>query len=248
MFKTGLVSISFRSLEYTDIIALCKKNGLEYIEWGSDVHAPCNDRDRLYEIAALQAQNDITCSSYGTYFKLGLNDTDELKSYIDAAKILGTDILRLWCGQKNYEDMTPEEREYIISESKKASRIAEAMGVTLCMECHNKTYTNCLTGAVELMERVDSEAFRMYWQPNQYKSFDENCEYAEKIAPYTKNIHVFNWKDKYRFPLENAIDIWKKYLSYFSGEQKALLEFMPDNSPDSLTFEAVSLNKIIKGE
>lgn len=40
MFETGLVSVSFRALEPAAIIELCRKNGIGFIEWGSDVHAP----------------------------------------------------------------------------------------------------------------------------------------------------------------------------------------------------------------
>ena len=101
MFRSGLVSISFRSLSPEEIVALCREAGLCAIEWGSDVHAPYNDPQKLNRIVALQKESGIVCSSYGTYFKLGVHDTEELHGYIAAAKLLGTDILRLWCGDKN---------------------------------------------------------------------------------------------------------------------------------------------------
>ncbi len=244
MFDLGLVSVSFRSLEPKQIAELCRENGLEYIEWGSDVHAPCSDTTRICEIVELQNVFGLKCSSYGTYFRIGVNDASELYGYVDAAKTLGTDILRLWCGDKNYTDMTPDERDYIISESKKAAKIAEECGVTLCMECHNKTFTNCLEGALELMESVDSPHFQMYWQPNQFRTLDENLEYAEKIAKYVKVIHVFNWEGKNKYPLCEAVEIWQKYLSFFDGSQMLLLEFMPDGNPESLGSEAEALKEI----
>lgn len=244
MFDCGLVSVSFRQLEPNEIIKLCKANNLHIIEWGSDIHAPCDNEARIEEIVSLQKDNDIISSSYGTYFRIGVHDTRELDTYIRAAKKLGTRILRLWCGEKNYEDLSPEEREFIISESKKAARIAEDAGVTLCMECHNKTFTNCVAGALELMEAVDLPAFRMYWQPNQYRSLEENLEYAKIIAKYTKVIHVFNWENKNKYPLSEAIEIWVKYLSCFDGSQTLLLEFMPDGKPETLFAEAEALRKI----
>ncbi len=245
MFDAGLVSVSFRSLEPAEIVELCQKNGLGFIEWGSDVHAPCGDIQRLEEIISLQDKYSIKPSSYGTYFRIGVNDPSELYSYISAAKRLGTDILRLWCGDKNYTDMSAKERNIIISESKKAARIAEECGVTLCMECHNKTFTNCLEGALELMGAVDSPHFRMYWQPNQFRTLEENLEYAERIAKYTKVIHVFNWEGKGKYPLADAVDLWKRYLSFFDGSQKLLLEFMPDGKPESLGSESEALRRII---
>lgn len=247
MFDCGLVSVSFRQLDPNEIIKLCKTNGLAFVEWGSDVHAPCDNAERIDEIVALQEENGITCSSYGTYFRLGVHDTDELYAYIKTVKRLGTSILRLWCGEKNFEDMSSDERAFIISESKKAAKIAEDEGVTLCMECHNKTFTNCLCGALELMDAVDSPAFRMYWQPNQYKSEEINLEYAQKIAKYTKVIHVFNWEGKGKYPLSEAVEIWKKYLSFFDGSQMLLLEFMPDGKPETLGAEAKALKEIRSG-
>lgn len=244
MFDVGLVSVSFRKFSPTHIVELCSKNDLRYIEWGSDIHAPCSDTERLKEIVDLQKENGIKCSSYGTYFRIGVNDCSELYSYIKAAHLLGTDILRLWCGEKNYEDMSEDERAFIISESQKAAIIAENEGVTLCMECHNKTFTNCLDGALELMKTVNSPNFQMYWQPNQYRSEDINLEYARAIAEYTKVIHVFNWEGKNKYPLSEAGDIWKKYLSCFDGSQKLLLEFMPDGEPESLAAEAEALRQI----
>jgi sugar phosphate isomerase/epimerase len=246
MFESGLVSVSFRPLEPAAVVELCSANGLGYIEWGSDVHAPCQDTEKLREIVRLQNKYAIICSSYGTYFRIGVDAVEDIYPYIQAAKILGTDILRLWCGDKNYTDMSAQERDFIISESKKLARIAEENGVTLCMECHNKTFTNCLSGAIELMEAVDSPCFRMYWQPNQFRTLEENLEYAEKIAKYTKVIHVFNWEGKEKYPLCQAIEIWKRYLSFFDGSQKLLLEFMPDGKPESLGAEAGALMRIIK--
>jgi sugar phosphate isomerase/epimerase len=246
MFDLGLVSVSFRPLEPKQIAELCRKNDLEYIEWGSDVHAPYADNNRIYEIVELQNELGIKCSSYGTYFKIGMNDASELYGYIDAAKKLGTNILRLWCGNENYTEMTADERDYIIAESKKVAKIAEECDVTLCMECHNKTFTNCLEGALELMKAVDSPNFQMYWQPNQFRTLEENLEYAEKIAKYVKVIHVFNWEGKNKYPLGESIEIWRKYLSYFDGSQKLLLEFMPDGKAESLGAETAALKEIIR--
>ena len=245
MFKTGVVSVSFRQLSVDEVISYTKAAGLAAIEWGSDVHAPYTDKERLDYIAKAQAEAGLYCSSYGTYFKLGEHDTEELRGYIAAAKILGTNILRLWCGNKNYADLLPEEREHIISESKKAAKIAEEEGAVLCMECHNRSFTNTLEGALDLMRSVNSPAFRMFWQPSITDGFEANMNYAKEIAPYTYNIHVFYYEDGKKHPLADGVGEWKSYLSCFSGDRNLLLEFMPDNSPESLATEAATLNSLI---
>lgn len=248
MFNTGLVSISFRSLPAERIIALAHECGLSAIEWGSDVHAPFCNPERLKVIKAEMDRFGLYTSSYGTYFRIGENSTNELYDYISAASILGTKTLRLWCGRKNYGDMSEPERRIIIEESKAAARIAESSGVRFCLECHNKTFTNCLDGALDVMKSVSSEAFRMYWQPSHLTDEQTNLEYAKAIASYTVNIHVFNHTENEKHPLSAGIHKWQKYLSFFDGSQHLLLEFMPDNSPDSLRDEAKTLSDLVKNK
>ncbi len=245
MHHLGLVSISFRGLSPEKIIEEAKNAGLSCIEWGSDVHAPCDSTESLKKIADLQKKAGLFCSSYGTYFRLGATDIGELQQYIDAAKILGTDILRLWCGTKGSLEYTQEEENALFSICREAALIAEKNGVTLCMECHNGTYTDTKEGAIKLLKAVSSPAFRMYWQPNQFTSPEENKQYARLLAPFTRHIHVFNWTEKERFPLGDAVSLWKEYLSYFS-DNTLLLEFMPDDDINSLKPEAEALRRLIR--
>ena len=109
-FNLGLCSISFRKNTPQEILTEMKNAGLIYIEWGSDVHAPQKDIEKLTNIANLQKEYNIKCSSYGTYFRIGVTPTEELQEYINAAKILGTNVLRLWCGNKNSQDYSAEEK------------------------------------------------------------------------------------------------------------------------------------------
>ena len=247
MHKTGLVSISFRSYSPEEIVKAAAKAGLKCIEWGSDVHAPCTETEKLHRIALLQAEYGIECCSYGTYFRLGVTPLSELSDYIQAAKMLGTNILRLWCGTKPAEAYEPEEKEELLSQCRQAAAMAEDAGVILCMECHIKSFTETVAGALELMEAVNSPAFRMYWQPNQFRSIEENRHYARTLQEYTTHIHVFQWKGKERFSLSDGIAEWKTYLSEFSGGHALLLEFMPDDDIDSLPREAEALRQLTGG-
>ncbi len=51
MIDIGLTSVTFRNLDYTDIIDYSKRCGLSCIEWGSDVHIPENDIENAKEVA-----------------------------------------------------------------------------------------------------------------------------------------------------------------------------------------------------
>lgn len=244
-YNLGLVSISFRDKSPMEIVRAVKDAQLACIEWGGDVHAPVDDLQRLQEIANLQSEYGVYCSSYGTYFRLGINDTAELEGYISAAKTLGTDVLRLWCGNKSPHEYTEDEKLKLFEECKKAAVIAERAGVKFCLECHNNTYTETKETALELMGYVSSPNFKMYWQPNQFKSFEENVEYIRLLKDYTEHIHVFNWKGNDKFPLADAKPVWQSYLAEFAQDKTLLLEFMPDNRIESLNTEAEALCEII---
>ena len=245
IFKLGLVSVSFREHSVGEIIEAVKNAGLSCVEWGSDIHAKPDDLKALDIIKKQCLNAEIEICSYGTYFRLGETPLAELPLYINAAKALNTDILRLWCGTKGYGEYTEEEFSLLLSECKEAAKIAEENGVILCMECHNGTVTDCIDGALRLMKEVGSNSFKMYWQPNQYRSSKENIEYAKAIAPYTKYIHIFNWDKENRFPLKDGIEVWKKYLECFKGNETLLLEFMPDNDIKSLVCESNALKMIV---
>ena len=245
VYKTGLVSISFRNNTQREILEMMNRSGLEYIEWGSDVHAPHRSIGMLGELARLQAQYGVKCSSYGTYFRLGETPTADLHYYIEAAKILGTDVLRLWGGRTSGAGMSLPDIENFMDACWRAADIAERENVKLCLECHVNTFTERLEDALMLMDNVDSDKFRMYWQPFKFRSVEENIAYLKKVEPYVEHIHVFNWDPAGRYPLADGIENWKKYLAVLSRPRTMLLEFMPDDLLTTLPREADALRKII---
>ena len=143
--------------------------------------------------------------------------------------------------------MTSEERDALLSVCRQAAEIAEANQVTLCMECHRKTFTENPDDAVWLMQSVNSPYFRMYWQPFQWQNANQNLENAKKIAPYAKRIHVFHWKGDQKLRLADSIAEWQAYLNCFSVPRTLLLEFMPGGTIEELANEALAL-KLITGE
>ena len=247
MYNLGLVSVSFRPLCAEEVLRAMVENGLKYVEWGSDVHAPYTDGERLAQVAALQERYGVKCSSYGTYFRFGVTPMEELPGYIRAAKLLGTDILRLWAGNRSPEKYTEKERNELFDQCRQAAAMAEAAGVTLCMECHRNTYTETPEGALEMMQAVASPAFRMYWQPRQTESVETNIAYLRQLKSYVDHLHVFHWKGDARLPLADGAEEWKAYLNELSGDRTLLLEFMPDNQVESLPAEAAALRQIALG-
>ncbi len=247
MFIPGLVSVSFRGHSPEEIAAAASAAGLRAIEWGSDIHVPCTDIAKLREAANICTRYGLIACSYGTYYTIGENSLEEIYPYIDAAKILGTKILRLWCGSKGSEAYTREEREQLFADCRILAEIAEKAGIVLGMEYHPNTFTDSALSAMELMKTVDSPAFRMYWQVNHYRSVAENLEELRQLAPYVTVVHVYNRERNSQFSLEKAINTWKSYKALLSGDHPMLLEFIPDNLLSNLPFEASALLQIVEG-
>ena len=245
-YRLGVVSVSFRSASPKEILEAAASAGLSCIEWGSDVHAPCRDLERLKHIAALQQGYHIQCSSYGTYFRLGETPLEELHDYIAAAKLLGTRVLRIWCGTKCGADCTDAEREALLEAARLAEEMARNADAVLCMECHRGTFTERLSDALLLMEVTHSPHFQMYWQPFQWQTTQQNLAYARAICGDTVNLHVFHWLEEQRFPLIEARDAWRSYLECFSKPRTLLLEFMPDDRLETLKSEADALREIVE--
>lgn len=242
----GLTSVSFRKNSPEEILAAMQNTGLSCIEWGSDIHAPYHDICRLNQLAAWGKEYSVSCSSYGTYFRAGVNTAEELLPYIQAAKILGTDRLRIWCGNKNSGDYTVPEQRALFTACQTLAAIAEKEHVTLCLECHPNTYTDTKGGALAVMQAVASKHLQMYWQPHPFETEAENLAYAKAISPYVKAVHVFHWQENKRFPLAEGASVWKRYLSNFSTSPTLLLEFMPDDCLTSLQAEAQALVSITR--
>lgn len=244
MFELGLVSISFREKSAEEILQASMGAGLSFVEWGSDVHAPCTHTDKLCEIARLQEKYGISCSSYGSYFQVAKNQPEEIFEYIKAAKILGTSVIRIWCGLVGFHEETNKEELY--QRARELEKIAAKEGVCLCLECHPGTMTDCKEGALAMMQAAGSEHFRLYWQPNQYRTIDENCQYIRELKPWLEHVHVFQWKGAEKYSMAEGREEWAKYLNLLGAPRKLLFEFMPDGKIESLAKEAVVLREIIE--
>lgn len=246
MFYPGLVSISFRSLTPEAVIELCKNAGLTAVEWGTDSHVKSADAATAVYNAGEEC-NVLPCSC-GSYYKLGISPAEDLRRVLDIARCLHTDTLRIWGGNRGSAELTEADFQKMVNEGYAAAELADSYGITLCLECHPNTITDRYESELRFLNTVDHPRLRTYWQPNQFESLTYNLEAAEALAEDTRMIHVFAWSQTERFPLEQHTDIWARYLSVFAKSGKtygALLEFMPDDRPESLVREAETLNKLL---
>lgn len=247
MFTPGLVSISFRALPPEAVMRLAADNGLKAVEWGGDVHAP--DSRTAAALKSACADCGLLTRSFGSYCKLTVTPAETFSASLAAAQALGARYMRIWAGVKASADMTEADYAAMAAEAKAWATEAEKAGVTLCLECHPDTLTDRYENTVRFLSDVGSPALKTYWQPNQHLDEAYNLAAAKALAPHCPVIHVFNWKGPERYPLGAGLAVWRKYLDIFAAagsDCDALLEFMPDDRPESLPAEAAALLSLVK--
>ena len=248
-FISGLVSISFRKLSSDEIIDITKNANLSAIEWGGDVHVPAGKTDIAAAVGAKTSQAGLLIPEYGSYYRLGVSEPEEIDGVAVCARALKTDTVRIWAHNKGSEAATEEEYSRAVQDAKRIC--ARYPDLTFCTECHNYTLTDDYKSNLRLIEDVNMPNFGAFWQPNQFKSFEYNLESARALAPFVKSVHVFSWEGKTAYPLAYHDEKWKKYLSVFaergsSDRIYAMLEFMHDGSPGSLCKTAEELRSILQ--
>lgn len=247
MYKLGVASISFRKHTPSEIIKEAAKTGLDAIEWGSDIHAPFNNEKALLEIVKQSQDNNISVSSYGSYYRIGKDKSYEIIPYLEAAKTLGTDTVRIWCGEKGSNETSSDEFSAMVEQGKMISEKARDYGIKLCLECHQWTLTDDYIAALNYINSVSSDNLKMYWQPNQFKTLNYNIESAKALLCCTENLHIFNWDSENRYPLIDAKEVWKDYLKIFKERSRyALLEFMHDDKLETLAETTKELREILR--
>ena len=247
-FKKGVVSVSFRDKTPEEIVESAAESGLQCIEWGSDVHVPFNNLENAREVFEKTAQKGLFVSSYGTYFGIDRDGLSELNCYMETAKALHTNKMRIWPpGKPSKKIIADGEWKSYVKKTSRLAQVAEKSGIVLMLECHPFTLTDDYNAALEFFEAVNQPNLRLCWQPNQYKSLDYNLKSIKKLKRYIENVHVFNWDKTQRYPLEDGIETWKSYLKEIEASPHCLLlEFMYDDKFSSLPQTAAALDEIIK--
>ena len=249
MSNLGLVSISFRDLSVEQIIDLCRKNGLKSVEWGGDTHVPHGDTERAKRVYELCENNGISVAAYGSYYRVCPKKTvnPEWSSVLDTAACLHASVIRVWICEQGSEETSNEEFLQAVKECREISEAAAQKGITVCCECHPYTLTDDYNYTMRLLKEVNHPNFKLYWQPNQFKSLKYNLDAIKALREHIVNVHTFYWEGWERLSLKEGIDVWKAYLQELKDYPKNyLFEFMPNGTTDELP-EQIEIFKEIEG-
>lgn len=252
MIKSALCSVSFRSKTPDEIISLSAKAGLSAIEWASDAHVQQGDIALAKEVAAKTRDAGLEVSSYGSYYRLASNM--DIVPFLESAKALGTDQIRIWAGGNPSTYHNFEQRNALIREAKEISRKAADYGITIATECHAHTITDTPQSLLSFMFEVNEPNFRTYWQALLQVPENEQLHALSTIYNSGKltNLHVYYFKQfenaREQTLLDEAYDIWLERFNLFKNDDTlryAMLEFVRNGSDESLLADAKTLNALL---
>ncbi|MDR0426071.1 MAG: sugar phosphate isomerase/epimerase [Clostridiales bacterium] len=247
MFKTGLVSISFRGETPESIVRACADCRLERIEWGGDVHVPPGEIKRAREVGVMTREHGLDVAAYGSYYKIGKDSPDTFQRVLDAASALGADVVRVWGGEEGSAEISPDGYARLLADAARAADEAADRGITLALECHLGTITDAYDAALRFLRDCGRPALKMLWQPNHMRDEAYNLKSVAALREYVVNLHVFHWAPQKRLPLCEGAAVWGRYLRMFretGRDMSLLLEFMHDDKFSSLAETAKALHAL----
>ena len=249
MLKAGLTSVTFREKTPEEVIRLAAQAGLSGIEWASHAHAHQGDIALARDIARMTREAGLEVSSYGSYFLLGSNQ--DITPFLESAKALGTDQMRIWGGDTGSADLTYDQRQAMIEESQRISQKAAQYGVTLSLECHNDSITDTLSSQILCLFEVNRPNFCSYWQADLVLPLEQRLHTLRTLYATGKltNIHLYwyNLQKEQQLLQVGAeyITNWLSLLKDDSATRYALIEFVKDGTEENFFLDAKTLLSIV---
>ena len=251
MLIPGLTSVTFRKLSCSEIITLTGKAGLACVEWGGDVHVPHGDLNRAREVKTMMADNGLQTSSYGSYYHCGVDQKDiAFEKILETALGLNAPFIRVWAGKKGSAESSPEERDAVVSDSRRIADLALAAGIRIGFEFHNGSLNDNAEAARNLIAEIGRPNFGTYWQTPVGMPFEECRTSLKTVLPYLQNIHAFHWCGQ---PVRHMLfsegkESWQGYLELagqIPGNHHVLLEFVQNDEPSAFMDDARTLKMLI---
>ena len=114
----------------------------------------------------------------------------------------------------------------------------------MAFEYHRRSLTDCADSAVNLMNRVNHPALKLYWQPNPELSEQENREELKRIRPWAVPRSCdFLAAGQYPAAVKGAAIRWQNWLSLIDSSVPLLLEFVKEDREEQFRQDLADLNR-----
>ncbi len=226
-----MTSVTFRNKTIEEIVEICKKEQVEYIEWGSDVHVKTKDDAKKAKLLCDDA--GIKISSYGSYYSVGSNNRVEWKTLCENANIMGAESIRVWLGKKDSEKTSNEEYINILNDCKSICDIAKEYGIIVSPECHDDTFNNNTDAILRFIKELGRDNFRTYFQ-SRYFRMEYDLDRIDRTFDYILNMHVsysdLKREQMFRKKDKNYLDTLLKKMISKEFKGIIILEFTENSS------------------
>lgn len=234
IFKIGAASVTFRNKSIEEIVEICRKNQVEYIEWGADVHVKTIDDAK--KARSLCDDAGIIISSYGSYYSVGNNNHKEWITLCENAAIMGASSIRVWLGKKDSEKTTDEEYNEIITDCKALCDIAAEYNIIVSPECHDNTFNNNTDAILRFISDLNRQNFRTYFQ-SRYFRMEYDLDRIDRTYQHILNMHV-SYSDLKREQLlrkkdKNYLDTLLRKMISKNFQGIVILEFTENSSEEA---------------
>lgn len=247
MLHTGLLSVTFRSLPASRIVELASQAGLDSIEWGGDVHVPHGDVVRAGNVRQMTTDRGLSISAYGSYYRLAEASSPPIDAVLDTADALGTKMVRVWAGQRGSNEADADYRQAVIDDARRVIEKAAARSLCISLEYHNNTLTDTLESTLSLLNAVNHDKFRSFWQPPHTPDLNAKKQGLRTLLSRITNVHVFHWNPndhRIRYPLADGEADWLEYIHILRAsdhDHVLSLEFVRDDDEGQFLKDAGTL-------
>ena len=233
-FKLGLCSVTFRKKTAKEIVDIAKKAGVEYTEWGGDIHV--KNLDDARKVKALCEENNIKISSYGSYFNCAEYDESKWTEICQITKEMGANSVRIWLGKKDSEKTSEKEYNIILENTKKMCEIAEEFSLLVCPECHDNTFNNNTDAFLKIRRDISKDNFKTYFQ-SRYFRMEYDLDRIDRTFDFIENVHI-SYRDLVKEQFlrkkdKNYIDTLLKKLREKNFKGIVMVEFVINDSEKS---------------
>ena len=233
-FKLGLCSVTFRKKTVQEIVDIAKKAGVEYIEWGGDIHIKTLEDAK--KAKALCKENNIKISSYGSYFNCAEYDESKWTEICQITKEMRANSVRIWLGKKDSEKTSEQEYNIILENTKKMCEIAEEFSLLVCPECHDNTFNNNTDAFLKIRRDISKDNFKTYFQ-SRYFRMEYDLDRIDRTFDFIENVHI-SYRDLVKEQFlrkkdKNYIDTLLKKLREKNFKGIVMVEFVINDSEKS---------------